>query len=51
MGNCRPISVLSVVARVFQRLIYDQLFAYINIIFSVNINQDLENFIQLLQPC
>ena len=47
MGNYKPISVLSTVARVFERLVYDQ-FSYlwnsINIFRSTNL--DLENFIQ-----
>ena len=28
LGNCRPISMLSAVARVFERLIYEQLSEY-----------------------
>ena len=33
MNNYRPISIIPVVAKVFERIIYDQVFSYVIIIF------------------
>lgn len=43
MNNYRPISVISAVAKVLERIIYDQIIymrAYLNMTFSQKVNQD-----------
>ena len=52
LGNYRPISMLYAVARVFERLIYEQLSEYFQENnFLTNINQVLESFTQELRQC
>ena len=49
LNNYRPISVISVVAKVFERIVYDQLYNFLNneeIIFNNNLVCGL--YIQLL---
>ena len=52
MDNFRPVSVLTLVAGVLERLMYDQLLAYIETPkFLRNYQSGARNFLLRLQPC